>query len=67
MTIPKPLRDRLGIKPGEILSVSADGGRLVFTKQSARDEIDEVAGILGTAIGDVDEFVREIRGPDYQP
>ena len=32
ITIPKPLRDRLGIRPGEILDVREEAGRLVATK-----------------------------------
>ena len=32
VTIPKQLRDRLGIKPGEVLEFNEDGGRLIETK-----------------------------------
>jgi AbrB family looped-hinge helix DNA binding protein len=46
VTIPKALRDRLGIRPGEVLEVREEAGRLVATKQSAEDAVDRVYGIL---------------------
>ena len=46
VTIPKPLRDRLGIRPGAILDVREEGGRLVATKQSGEDAVGRVYGIL---------------------
>lgn len=46
VTIPKPLRDRLGIRPGEVLDVREEAGRLVATKQSTEDAVDRVYGIL---------------------
>ena len=46
VTIPKPLRDRLGIRPGQVLEVREEGGRLVATKESAEDGVGRVYGIL---------------------
>jgi len=46
VTIPKALRDRLGIRPGAILDVREEAGRLVATKQSAEDGVGRVYGIL---------------------
>jgi len=46
VTIPKPLRDRLGIRPGEILDMREEAGRLVATKDSAEDAVSRVYGIL---------------------
>ncbi|HEV3312260.1 MAG TPA: AbrB/MazE/SpoVT family DNA-binding domain-containing protein [Chloroflexota bacterium] len=63
VTIPKKLRDRLGISPGQVLSFSEEGGRLVATKQRNRDGLDEVFGILHAKIPDVDRFIEEVRGP----
>jgi len=60
--IPKPLRERLGIGAGQVVDFSEEHGRLVLTKQRTRDPIDEVYGILKTSLGDVDEFIDEIRG-----
>ncbi|MBV9729812.1 MAG: AbrB/MazE/SpoVT family DNA-binding domain-containing protein [Pseudonocardiales bacterium] len=38
VTIPKQLRDRLGIQPGEVLEFEEDGGRLIAVKQQGRDQ-----------------------------
>jgi AbrB family looped-hinge helix DNA binding protein len=62
ITIPKRLRERLGILPGQVLEFEADHGRLVATKVAARDPVDAVYGMLGEK-GSTDEFVDEIRGP----
>ncbi len=64
ITIPKRLRERLGIAPGQILEFKADDGKLVATKVSDRDPVDAVYGILGDP-GSTDDFMDEIRGvPD---
>lgn len=64
VTIPKPLRERMGISPGQVLDFEVVEGRLVASKVAARDPVDEVYGVLGrTASTDV--FMGEIRGaPD---
>lgn len=46
VTIPKPLRERLGIRPGQILDFSEEQGRLVATKVTAQDPVDSLYGIL---------------------
>ena len=46
MTIPKALRVRLGIGPGQTLDVREDRGRLLVTKVESRDPVDQVYGIL---------------------
>lgn len=61
VTIPKPLRDRLGIRPGERLDFSEEQGRLVATKVRAQDPVEAVYGILELGRS-TDEFVRELRG-----
>lgn len=61
VTIPKPLRDRLGIRPGEIIEFAAEQGRLVAVKASARDPVDAVYGLLGRP-GSTDELVDGMRG-----
>ncbi len=58
MTIPKKLRDRLGIAPGEVL----DFGRLIATKRPATDPVDRVYGILRLGQS-TDEIMRDLRGP----
>jgi AbrB family looped-hinge helix DNA binding protein len=61
VTIPKALRDRLGIKPGEVLDFEAERGRLVARKSQARDPVDVVYGILESRAS-TDELVAELRG-----
>jgi AbrB family looped-hinge helix DNA binding protein len=61
ITIPKPLRERLGIRPGQVLEVREDHGRLVMTKQIAKDAWDGVIGILDSGKS-TDEIMLELRG-----
>lgn len=42
ITIPKPLRERLGLRKGTLLEVDAVDGKLMLSKREARDGIDEV-------------------------
>ena len=64
ITIPKRLRERLGIRPGQIMEFDAEDGRLVATKADERDPVSAVYGILGDG-GSTDEYMDEIRGvPD---
>lgn len=46
VTIPKPLRKRLGIRPGQVLEVRAERGHLVATKTTQADPVERVYGIL---------------------
>ena len=63
VTIPKPLRERLGIRPGQILEFEEESGRLVARKSLA---IDPIAAVFGTlrGIGRTDDLIREMRGGD---
>lgn len=61
ITIPKALRHRLNIRPGEILEMYEDRGRLVIKRQRRKDPLDEVYGILELD-GPVDQLVDELRG-----
>jgi len=60
VTIPKALRDRLGIRPGEVLDFQEDNGRLVATKAALDDPVDSVFGIL-TVPGGTDSFLAQLR------
>ncbi|MBA3877499.1 MAG: AbrB family transcriptional regulator [Anaerolinea sp.] len=61
VTIPKPLRKRLGIRPGVVLEFEAEDGRLVARKAVGRDVVDELYGTLRMDES-VDEFIEAIRG-----
>jgi antitoxin PrlF len=61
VTIPKALRRRLGIKPGELLVFHEEAGRLVASKAASLDPVGAVYGVLGRP-GSTDEIVRELRG-----
>ena len=63
VTIPKPLRERLGLRPGETLDFDDEEGRLVAVKASERDPVGEVYGILELKKS-TDDFVAEMRGDD---
>lgn len=66
VTIPKHLRNRLGIKPGQVLDFTEESGKLVAKKLNAKDEdpIERLYGILGIG-GSTDEWITELRGePD---
>jgi len=63
ITIPKRLRDRLGLRAGTVLDFEEDKGRLVGRKLVPADALDELYGILKLPPGGTDAFIREIRGP----
>jgi AbrB family looped-hinge helix DNA binding protein len=62
VTIPKPLRDRLGIKPGQVLEFDEERGTLIARKLIVEDPLDSVYGIL-RGQGRTDDWIEELRGP----
>jgi AbrB family looped-hinge helix DNA binding protein len=66
VTIPKKLRDQLGIRVGDELEFEAEQGRLVVTKVADLDPIDAVWGTLTLPVS-VDEAIDEMRGPAVPP
>ena len=62
ITIPKRLRDRMGLRPGMVLDFEEAEGRLVGRKLVPADHLEEFIGILDLP-GGTDAFIREIRGP----
>jgi len=60
VTIPKPLRDKLGIRPGTALEFSTKDGTLLARKAET-DPVSKVYGCLGASI-DTDSFIRSLRG-----
>jgi AbrB family looped-hinge helix DNA binding protein len=68
IVIPKPYRDSLGLRPGELLEIREERGKLILTKAPA-DGIDAVYGILRDEFermgyASTDDFIRDIRGGD---
>ena len=60
VTIPKQLRDKLGIRPGTALEFIAKDGTLVARKAET-DPVSQVFGCLGRRI-DTDNFIHSLRG-----
>ncbi len=67
ITVPKRLRQQLGIHPGDRLELVEDAGRIVITKTvtGGGDPVDAVFGILDLDVG-IDEAIRAMRG-DPEP
>ena len=61
VTIPKSLRDRLGIKPGQALEFEAQRGKLVARKANAVDPVDAAFGAFPSD-EPTDEIIDRIRG-----
>jgi len=61
VTIPKPLRERLGLRPGHILDFREERGRLVGTKQPPEDPVESVYGVLKLG-RTTDATIRRLRG-----
>ena len=63
VTIPKPLRDRLGLRAGTVVEFQAVEGKLVGVKAEAADPLRKWLG-KGRLPGglDVDAYLERIRG-----
>ena len=61
VTIPKALRERLGIRPGTVLEFTEKQGRLIAEKVESLDPIDQVYGRLGQGRR-TEEVMQELRG-----
>lgn len=62
VVIPKPLRERLGLKGGQLLEIREERGQLIVTKSLDDDPIDAVYGVLHTGMS-TDEMIEQMRGP----
>ncbi len=60
VTIPKALRERLGIRPRTVLEFHEEKGRLIAVKSMAKDPVAEVTGCLDLD-RPTDELVRRLR------
>ncbi|MGB0911619.1 MAG: AbrB/MazE/SpoVT family DNA-binding domain-containing protein [Nitrospirales bacterium] len=64
ITIPKPLRERLGLHAGEVLNFQEKEGKLVATKTPTSDPVDAFFGILKSK-RKTDQIIKDLRGePD---
>ena len=61
VTIPKSLRERLGINPGQVLEFTEEGGRLIAEKATPVDAIEAVYGIINLPKG-TDKTMIQLRG-----
>src|SRR3972149_5715589 len=61
ITIPKPIREKLGLKKGTLLDFRTENGKIIAEKVVLHDPIKKVMGILKNEISDTDEFMKEIQ------
>ena len=61
VTIPKPLRQSLGITPKTVLDFHEENGRLIAVKALGRDRVSRVTGCLKLRKTS-DALVKELRG-----
>lgn len=66
VTIPKPLRDSLGIEPGDELEFAEAGGMLTARRVMRRDPLDALVGMVSERV-DVDAYLAAARGPAWDP
>jgi AbrB family looped-hinge helix DNA binding protein len=65
-TIPKKIRKRLGIRPGQVLEVDEERGRVVMSKIVQEDVFERLTGILKLDKS-TDKLIDEMRGPAALP
>lgn len=61
VTVPKRLRERLDIRPGDELDFAEEDGRLVASKSAPQDPVGSVYGSVRLDHS-TDEIIRELRG-----
>jgi antitoxin PrlF len=61
VTVPKPLREQLGIRPGDRLEFTEELGHLVVSKTASQDPVAAVYGILGSSES-TNDTLRTLRG-----
>ena len=61
VTIPKRLRERLGVKPGTVLEFREEHGSLIAVKSGGLDPVSEVLGCLGKRLT-TDAIMAQLRG-----
>jgi len=61
ITIPKAIRDRLGLSMGVVLEIREESGTIVATKVAPEDPVAKVYGCLRLS-KPTDEVIAELRG-----
>lgn len=61
VTIPKRVRERLGLRAGQVLAVREEAGEVILTKALPGDPLASVTGIVDLG-GTTDEVLSELRG-----
>lgn len=61
VTIPKAIRDRMGLRKGQALEFGTQDGKIVVTKVVERDRLESVVGIIDLP-GGTDRYIEKIRG-----
>jgi len=63
LTVPKAVRDKLGIQPGEYLSFEEKDGIFYVKKSLKKSPFDKWIGVLKTRKGQrTDTIIKELRG-----
>ena len=62
VTIPKKLRDQLGLRVGTELDFTLQSGRLIGVKVGVEDPVLAVTGVADAPM-DVDSYLDKVRGP----
>lgn len=65
VTIPKPLRESLGLEPGHELEFEEREGALVVRRRTPVDPLNQLVGLVSEQI-DIDAYLDETRGPRWQ-
>ena len=66
VTIPKPLRDNLGLEPGQELEFEEREGVLIVRQRPPLESLRSLVGLIRERI-DVDAYLDETRGPRWLP
>jgi len=63
VTIPKAIREKLGLRPGTVLDFVAEEGKLIGVKRAQDDRIGRWLGKATLPGGlPVDDYLRKVRG-----
>lgn len=65
VTIPKDIREKLGLVAGQVIHFETARG-LLIGKKSTEDSLRTVVGILRNKVKNVDEEIEQLRGPSLK-